>query len=335
MTFHNNTLPNVVNTQSNANSSNNPFVDMFESRDPTANDIQYPIQKKWLNTVANRQWELKGYTSTTGFLQAVWVKVGAAGDIETLTGDTGGPVGPDSNFNINTLGTANQITVTGNPATHTETWSLTNGIPIASVGVDAHTAPGTNPVLPTNAGLITVTGGQVAAGTTVNVIRTDSLAANAYTIEIQRASAQVSSTIGANGVAHFKASDFSVDANGFVALTGSAGFDWNVINQSTQPANFLVNNGYICQAGGTGNVSIALPAVSVLGDIIEIVLDGATSWTITQAASQSIRFSNSNTTVGTGGSIATTGTGDALRMVCETANLKWVVLSAIGNLTVT
>ena len=78
-----------------------------------------------------------------------------------------------------------------------------------------------------------------------------------------------------------------------------------------------------------------MPSTSTLGDVIEIVLDGATTWTITQGAGQSIRFSGSTTTVGVGGSLSTTGTGDAVRLVCETANLKWVALSAIGNLTVT
>ncbi len=89
------------------------------------------------------------------------------------------------------------------------------------IGVDAATAPGTNPVLPTAGGLITITGGQVAAGTTTNVIRTDSLAANRFTIEIQRSQAVAGTTIGANGVAHFNSTFFTVDANGFVSVTGT------------------------------------------------------------------------------------------------------------------
>jgi len=86
--------------------------------------------------------------------------------------------------------------------------------------VDAFTAPGTNPVTPL-ASVITVTGGQVAAGTTANVIRTNSLAANTYTIQIQRSSNQAASTIGANGVSHFDSAGFAVDANGFVTLNSS------------------------------------------------------------------------------------------------------------------
>ena len=193
MTINNTTLSNVVNTQSNANASTSPFVDMFEPRDPTPFDVQYPIQKKWLNTTLNRRWELKAFTSFNGVLQAVWIKIGSNSDIETLTGDTGGPVPPDPvNFNINTLGTAHEVTVTGDPATNTLTWSLTNGVPISSIAVDANTPPGTNPVLPTTSGQITITGGQVTAGTTTNVIRTDSLAANTFTVEVQRSQAVAS-----------------------------------------------------------------------------------------------------------------------------------------------
>jgi hypothetical protein len=59
--------------------------------------------------------------------QATWVNFGG-GDLETLTGDVGGPVSPDAADNINTLGTAGQILVTGNPGTNTLTWSLDGSV---------------------------------------------------------------------------------------------------------------------------------------------------------------------------------------------------------------
>jgi hypothetical protein len=100
--------------------------------------------------------------------------------------------------------------------------SLTAIAGATQMGVDASTPPGTNPVMPNGSGVINVTGGQVAAGTTTNVIQTNSLSANTYTIQIQRSSAQASSTIGANGVSHFNSAFFSVDANGFVSIVGTA-----------------------------------------------------------------------------------------------------------------
>jgi trimeric autotransporter adhesin len=91
-----------------------------------------------------------------------------------------------------------------------------------SFQVDASTAPGTNPVTPNTSGVVTITGGQVAAGTTANVIRTDSLAANTYTIQIQRSQAVGVSTIADNGVSHFNSTYFTVDANGFVSINGGS-----------------------------------------------------------------------------------------------------------------
>ena len=103
---------------------------------------------------------------------------------------------------------------------------ISSGTPsgaVLGVTVDADTTPGTDPVRPDSEGLIIVTGAQVAAGTTPNVIRTDSLAANTYTIEIQRSQAVASTTIGDNGVSHFDSSQFAVDGNGFVTFPGKQG----------------------------------------------------------------------------------------------------------------
>jgi trimeric autotransporter adhesin len=119
----------------------------------------------------------------------------------------------------------------------------------SSFQVDASTAPGTNPVIPNGSGVVTITGGQVAAGTTTNVIRTNSLAANTYTVQIQRSQAVGVSTVGDNGVCHFNSTYFTVDSNGFVSINGSgigetitgtiggalsptAG-NWNILGSST------------------------------------------------------------------------------------------------------
>ena len=209
--------------------------------------------------------------------------------------------------------------------------TMANGTALTKIGVDVNTAPGTNPVLPTAAGQITVTGGQVAASAVgTNVIRTDSLAANTYTVEIQRSQAVASSTIADNGVSHFDSARFTVDANGFVSTNGTGIVKWNIISANQTLA---INNGYICVSPG-GALLLALPAASTLGDIIEVTLDGATSWSITQAAGQQIRYNNLQTTLGATGSLTSTDTGNTIRMVCQTANTKWNVLSALGTLTV-
>lgn len=132
------------------------------------------------------------------------------------------------------------------------------GLAIDSVQVDAATAPGTNPVVPTAAGLITVTGAQVAAGTTANVIRTDSLAANTYTIEIQRSQAVASSTVGDNGVSHFNSNHFSVDANGFVSALAQS-FNYTNVTNAMSPYTVLADDYYISVDCSGGAVQLNFP----------------------------------------------------------------------------
>lgn len=334
MTINNTTIQTSLDALAVGRTSSNPFVIVFEDRNPGVTDIQYPIQKLWLNTTTNEVFLLKNFTTSAGILSANWIHFAGDSILESLTGDTGtNPVFPNASNNINTFGTANQITVTGDAANNTLTWSLTNGTAAAKFDIDAHTAPGTDPVVPSNAGVVTITGAQVASATIgANVIRTDSLAANTFTIEIQRSTNNATTNSTLNGVCHFKSADFNVDSNGFVSLTGSAGFDWNIVSINTA---MLVNNGYICVSPG-GALTMALPstASSTLGDIIEVVLDGATSWQITQAAGQSIRVSGSQTTVGVGGSITTTGTGDSIRLVYQATGRWNATPSPNGNLTV-
>lgn len=117
------------------------------------------------------------------------------------------------------------------------TWTEVQGGFIDSFTVDAFTAPGTNPVVPDGAGLIAITGAQVATGTVgTNVIRTDSLAANSITIEIQRTTTAAAADADLNGVCHFDSSQFAVDSDGFVTLSGGgAAIDSFTVPSGTSP----------------------------------------------------------------------------------------------------
>jgi hypothetical protein len=129
---------------------------------------------------------------------------------------------------------------------------------ISGVTVDAHTAPGTSPVVPNSSGDITVTGAQVAAGTTTNVIQTNSLAANTYTIQIQRSQAVSSSTVGDNGVAHFNSANFSVDSNGFVSALSQA-FNYTNVNHAASPYTVLSTDYYLSVDCSAGTVQLNFP----------------------------------------------------------------------------
>ncbi len=110
---------------------------------------------------------------------------------------------------------------------------------------------------------------------------------------------------------------------------GGSGLTWNNISASQ---TMSVNNGYFCSGGAA--IALLLPPVSAFGDTIEIVLDGSSSVTLTQGAGQTIKLANAITTVGVGGSLASTQQGDSIRLLCKTINLAWTALSVDGSWTI-
>lgn len=195
---------------------------------------------------------------------------------------------------IDTSGSGNTVTISGEDATAGATagtankgiasfdsasFTVTNGFvqlvsggpTITSLGVDTSTAPGTDPVTP-SAGVINITGGQVVASTTPNVIRTNSTVANQLTIEIQRATTSVGSSASLNGVAHFDSTDFTVDANGFVALAG-AGAGQTITGDTGGPlaptgGNWNILGAHGINTSGAGStLTVAINNAITLGDL--------------------------------------------------------------------
>lgn len=143
--------------------------------------------------------------------------------------------------------------------------------------------------------------------------------------------------IGSTGVAPVAATlqagagTIITNGAGSITIASTSSHDnWSFISASQA---LVANNAYGCISPG-GALSLSLPATSAQGTMITVLLDGATSFTITQAAGQQIRFGNQTTTLGAGGSLASTAQGDCVTLVCRTANTLWAVVSAVGNLTV-
>lgn len=122
--------------------------------------------------------------------------------------------------------------------------------------------------------------------------------------------------------------------NGAGSITISAtggGLTWTVVTGTTQAA--AVNSGYI--ANNAGQVTITLPATSAVGDTVAVTgINNATGWKIAQNAGNQIFFGTSSTTAGTGGSLTSTATRDAVRLLCTSTNANWQVLDSIGNITI-
>lgn len=109
-------------------------------------------------------------------------------------------------------------------------------------------------------------------------------------------------------------------------------FPWSVV---TGAAQALANNsGYISNAA-SGGVTYTLPSTAAVGTEIRITgLASGSGWILDQNALQSIQIGSSATTVGVGGSLASTDNNDTLELICAVANLTWVVTSSMGNITI-
>jgi hypothetical protein len=106
---------------------------------------------------------------------------------------------------------------------------------------------------------------------------------------------------------------------------------WNAVAGTAQTMS--ANNSYYTQ--NASSTTLTLPVSCNVGTVMQIAGVGAGGWVLAQNAGQSINFGNQVTTTGTGGSIASTNRYDGVLILCVVANTQWVVLTAVGNLTVT
>lgn len=108
-----------------------------------------------------------------------------------------------------------------------------------------------------------------------------------------------------------------------VAATGG-GISWTDVVGTTQ--SMAIDRGYT--ANNAGLVTLTLPATAAYGTAISIIGKGAGGWLIAQNAGQSIRLGTSTTTIGVGGSLASTNPSDSINLICTTADTVWTVSGA-------
>lgn len=243
--------------------------------------------------------------------------------------------------------------------------SLAGGTTPPTLGLvpDAFTPPGTSPVIPNGSGNINVLGSSVAAGT--NPVRTNSLAANTLTVQVQTSVALAASDATRIGLCNFNSAFFTVDANGFVSLastgvaltiTGDTGGalspianNWfilggpgvtttgtgntltinSVIFTDTTAVTMAVDNGYYATAAGTYN----LPATAAQGELIIVSCDTTGAVVIDAPALNFIRLGNTITAAS--GTITSTAQGDSVTLRYRLSTLTWMATSITGNWIVT
>src|SRR6185369_6718897 len=138
---------------------------IIDNRAPTINDSKnFYLGDLWLDDSVQppdprNVWMLVSLVGNN----ATWIHFGG-GDLETLTGKSGGAVSPDGVGNINVLGDTTTINVAGNPATHTLTIST------VGTGVISTLTGDTGGAVPPTAGNINVIAGHAALGSGSSVI---------------------------------------------------------------------------------------------------------------------------------------------------------------------
>ena len=122
----------------------------------------------------------------------------------------------------------------------------------------------------------------------------------------------------------------NVGPQGPRGAAGATYYTWSEITASQAAA---VNNAYV--ANNASQVVLTLPSTALFGDKVQVCGKGAGGWKIAQNDGQTIHFDSANTTTGVSGSLASQNTFDCVELVCITLNSDWLVVSCIGNITVT
>jgi hypothetical protein len=109
---------------------------------------------------------------------------------------------------------------------------------------------------------------------------------------------------------------------GGITISGTgSGIGWTEVTGTSQAG--AADSGYV--SNNAGLVTITLPTTAAFGTALSIIGKGAGGWLIAQNASQNIQIGNTSSTVGTGGSVASTNAFDSIDLLCTTANTTWTI----------
>ena len=177
-------------------------------------------------------------------------------------------------------------------------------------------------------GLADATNGTVRVGTTGALTRINDSATNGQVL--------ISSSDGAPAWASLTAGDNVTITPGTNSITiaasgggGGGGITWSVKDDDFSMA---ADNGYLCNKA-TAIVG-TLPATCSVGKVFRVAGFNTGKWKVAQNADQYIIFGDQTSTVGTDGYIEAGAGTDAVEMVCIVADVGFLVVSSIGNITV-
>jgi len=169
--FPNPSLQAYTQTSGTTQSSNL----VINQRDPTSNDIYYPIGKFWLNQAGIRLWYLNKQSNVItlanhiGAIQSTWELISVSSLLASISDTSNTPVFPSSSSatppdNIQLVG-ANGVSVTSNPTSNLLTISGTGTLAESFVGNTGTATPLANVLNVVGVGSVVVT----ASGNTLSI----------------------------------------------------------------------------------------------------------------------------------------------------------------------
>lgn len=112
-------VANTIYSQSSGTTSTKTFINVFANRDPNEYDVNYNIQQRWINTISLQEFILLSFITTEGITKADWRKIGSGNEtLEQLQGNSGLPVGPNSNNIIFVEGDGTSLNILGLPSSN-------------------------------------------------------------------------------------------------------------------------------------------------------------------------------------------------------------------------
>lgn len=261
-------LPENSYLVASAIGSTEPFVEVFQDRDPTPNDTNYIVQRRWLNTSTFVEWMLIGFTSFGGLLQGVWVPLGGVTNLRFGVPFGSSPVAGDVNGLLKFTSNDGSVVITGTnggvgaQSINFATSGTTNAIQQMTLDDGVITPAGS----PNN---VTIHGATVNNSTNAKPLFFNQVTASTAQIEIQVASQQASGNVNKAGIASFDLADFTVDpTTGFVQLSSSGA------------TGTLTGNGATVATASAGNINVlGTGNITTTGatDILTIALTGTTN----------------------------------------------------------
>lgn len=264
--------------------------------------------------------------------------VGTGGNpIDTVTGNTGGAVGPDGVDNINFTGnTTTGITVAGNPGTHALVINASDATEtqkgVVELATNAEAIAGTAStnlaIIPSSLtaklGTQTQFGLAYGGGSTAAVSWTAVGTNGQIPIAATGSSPAFASLTSTGGTITFTPGANSLN----LEATTSGVLPWTVVTGTTFASP---NNGYIPDSVAMITFFITTAAV---GNIVRIAGKGAGGWQVGQGVGQTIYLLSTQTSIGVGGNIRSQNRYDCVELLCITANTEFLVISCMGNITV-